>query len=121
MAADLDVEFRLDETLTIDVAVKKLDGTAADISALTADDIKWGMAKTREAGGVLKAECTIGDGVEIVNGPQGLARIRLDKAAQDQLSPGKYFHECRVTTDEGESVQFEGTAEVKRSIYGVGA
>lgn len=114
MAATLDVCFRHRETLPIDAVISAFDGTPADISALTDDDIEWVISKSKDGPAI--ATLTIGAGITITNGPSGAISIRLEPTDQDDISPGRYRHECWVTTTEGTSCQFAGEATVLHSI-----
>lgn len=115
MAAPLDVEFRLDETLSIRAIITGLDRVPVNIASLSGSDIKWGIA--RRQSGEPVAELDLDNGITKEDAPNGVILIQFNSADQDDIRPGSYWHECKVSTDEGDSVQFAGAARVLPSIF----
>jgi len=120
MATELDVEFRLDETLTINCACKDPDGEAMNLTGLTGASIRWGIStEAGKAAGTRLVTLTEGAGITVVSAVAGTVTVRLAPASQDALNaPGRYFHEFQVVHGtHGTSIQFAGKAKVLESIF----
>jgi hypothetical protein len=118
MATELDVEWRLDEDLVIDVIVNGLSGEAINISSLTLNDLQWGISVNKDSAGDRLVTLAIGSGITITSGAAGQARVRLAASSQDDLEENKtYYHEFRAVTADGTSIQFFGRAKVLKSIF----
>lgn len=117
MATELDVEFNLDETLTISCACKDPNGGALNLAGLSGDDIQWGISASK--GGPRLATLAIGTGITVNSTAAGTITIAFPAASQDALTARKtYYHECRVNHGTyGVSIQFEGKAKVLESIF----
>lgn len=121
MSTELDVEFNLDETLTINCEVRDPGNGAMNLTGLTLTDIQWAIAAKK--GGPALATRSIGTGITVTSAIGGLITIIFAPSAQDALHPPRtYWHECRVShATHGVSIQFEGKAKVKESIFAVEA
>lgn len=117
MATELDVEFNLDETLTISCACKDPNGDALSLVGLSGTDIQWGISASKS--GTRLATLSIGDGITVNSAAAGTITVKFDAADQDDLEERKtYFHELRVSHGTyGVSIQFEGKAKVLESIF----
>lgn len=117
MATERDVEFRLDETLTINCSCKDPDGEAMNLTGLTGSNIQWGISAT--PGGTRLATLSIGAGITVNSVLAGTITIRFAPSSQDSLqAPGRYYHECQVVHGtHGTSIQFAGKAKVLESIF----
>lgn len=117
MATELDVEFNLDETLTISCTCKDPNGTALDLTGLTTTAIQWGISATK--GGPRLATLAIGTGITIVSAAAGTLTVAFPEASQGSLVARRtYYHELRVSHGTyGVSIQFEGKAKVLESMF----
>lgn len=116
MPTELDVEFNLDETLTINCEVKDPNGDAMNLSGMTTSDIQWGISTSK--GGTRLATLAIGTGITVTSAAAGTITIKFPPSSQDDLEPGRYYHECRVShLTHGVSIQFEGKARVLASMF----
>lgn len=115
MAATLNVEFRLDEQLTIDAVLAGISGSAVSLSGLSSADISWGIAQTQESTYI--ARLIEGDGITVTGSTSGQIRIAFASSYQSELTPGRYYHECRLEHSEGVSIQFAGKARIYDSIF----
>jgi hypothetical protein len=116
MATELDVEFRLDETLTINAEVKDPDGEAMNLTGLVTNDIRWGISDSK--GGTRLATLAIGTGITVVSAAAGTIKIEFAPSSQDAIHPGRYYHECQVVhSSHGTSIQFAGKARVLESVF----
>src|SRR5688572_20520314 len=108
MATELDVEFNLDETLTINAEIKDPNGDAMNLTGLTGTDIQWAIAATK--GGTKLATLSISSGITVTAAAAGTITIKFPAASQGSLTAGRrYYHECRVShATHGVSIQFEG-------------
>jgi len=118
MSTELDVEFNLDETLTINCEVKDPNGDAMNLSGMATTDIQWGISASK--GGTKLATLAISTGITVTSAAAGTITIKLAPADQDDLAAGRYYHECRVShATHGVSIQFEGKARVLPSMFAV--
>jgi hypothetical protein len=117
MAEYKEVEWHIDSALVIFLTVRDIDLDPADISLLTSDDIRWGLATS--PGGDPVVTLNIGGGISIEDGPLGAIKITLDESDQDDLRPGQYYHECKVALDSGNHTQLYGPAVCRESIFEV--
>lgn len=116
MSTELDVEFNLDETLRISASLKDPSGGALNLTGLATTDIRWGISDSK--GGTRLATLAISSGITVVSAVAGTITIALAPASQDDLHPGRYYHECQVTHGTyGVSIQFEGKARVHESMF----
>lgn len=120
MAAELDVEFRLDETLTINCSCKDPDGEAMNLTGVTGSNIRWGISTDEgRRTGTRLVTLTEGAGITVVSAIAGTVTVRLAPASQDALNaPDRYFHELQVVHGtHGTSIQFAGKLKVLESIF----
>lgn len=117
MATDLDVEFRLDETLTISCEVKDPDGEAMNLTGLVTNDIRWGISDSK--GGTRLATLAISSGITVVSAVAGTVTVRFAPSSQASLfAPGRYYHELQVVhATHGTSIQFAGKAKILESVF----
>jgi hypothetical protein len=118
MSTELDVEWRLDEDLVIDVIVNGLNGSPINISALTTTALQWGLSRQKSSERIVTL--SIGSGITITDGAAGQCRVRLEASSQDNLAEGdSYYHEFRAVTSDGTSIQVNGRAKVLPSNFAV--
>lgn len=116
MSTELDVEFNLDETLTINCAVKDPNGDAMNLTGMVTSDIQWAISESK--GGTRLATLAISTGITVTSAVAGTITIKLPPASQNSLAAGRYYHECRVShATHGVSIQFEGRAKVFASMF----
>lgn len=117
MAAELNVEFYLDEVLIINWTVVDIDLEAADISAFTSGKLAYRISETPDSTAPL-LERIIGDGISIINGASGVSRIAVVTTSQDALEPDRlYYHYGRAELDTGYSIQFAGTVRTLANAF----
>lgn len=119
--------FKRNSTLTIDATISKLDGTAANLSAVTGDDIRWALS-ARQGGPRLvtinldSADTGTGS-ITVVSASTGRIRIQfrppLPPADPDpfRAKSGPYWQECEVTLAETATTQFFGPVQIQASMF----
>jgi hypothetical protein len=108
--------------------LEMMQGTAKIITAPVTDSITgqplnmtgatiyYGVFTSKGAGSAV-IEKSVGDGVVLVSedGTNDAVQITLDAADTNDLLPGRYYHECRVTLSGKPEVVFEGRIRLKKS------
>lgn len=115
MAANLSIDFHLDETLVINAELTGADGSVASLSGLSSADIQWGISAER--GSTYVARAIISDGITVTGSTSGECRVSFGSSLQSALVPGRYWHELRLNHSDGVSIQFEGPARVRDSMF----
>lgn len=117
--------FLRNSMLTVDVTVTGLDGTAADVSALTGDDIRWGLAARRGGPPLATVSLTPNSygSIEIVDGAAGQIRIQF-RAPVPPADPdpfrakgAPYWQEGEVDLTEVFTSQFWGPVLIMPSMF----
>lgn len=114
--------------LTIDATITGLDGTAADVSALSGDDIRWRIAATR--GGTALATVSLTSNsygvISKLDAANGAIRIQFQPpvpAADPDPFRAKrnpYWYECEVALTEVTTTQFFGPVQIQPSMFTAG-
>lgn len=109
---DFDIWQGEDAVITVPVT-----DSAGDPKVLTGSTVTWKawFSKVDTAAAISKSTA---DDIALVNsaGTDDAIQIALPKAATSGLTPGKYYHECRVVgSDSKEQVVFEGEMTLHRS------
>lgn len=116
MSTELDVEFNLGETLTINVECRDPNGDVMNLAGMTATDIQWGISASK--GLPRLATLAISSGVTITSAAAGAVTVKFVAADQTALDLGRYYHELRVSHSTwGVSIQVEGKAKIKQSLF----
>ena len=101
-----DVELYKGNTRTLRITVKDGDGAAIDISDATV--VRWWMGKNNKATGTdvyIKKSTHTGEGITLdYDGEFWVAVIGLTSDDSEDLTPGKFYHECEVVTVDDEVV-----------------
>ena len=118
---------RRNSTLTVDATVELLDGSAADLTGLTGDDIRWGLSARRGGPRLVTVDldgADTGTGlVTIVSAAAGTIRIQfrapLPPADPDpfRAKNAPYWQELEVTLAETVTTQFWGPVRIEKSIF----
>lgn len=106
-----------DATITITVTEDgTADGAVVDISGATA--ITWGL-ETDASTPVRQITKTLGSGITVTDGPNGVFEVQIDAADTASLSAGKYKHQARVTYSGGDKeTVIQGAAVIVASVLG---
>jgi hypothetical protein len=115
MAANLPIDFHLDESLIINCELTGADGEVASLSGLSSGSIRWGISAER--GSTYIASAIIGDGITVTGSTSGECRVSFGSTLQADLYPGRFWHELRLAHSDGVSIQFEGPARIRDSMY----
>lgn len=115
MAAILNVDFHLDETLILNAELTGADGEVASLSGLSSADLQWGISAER--GSTYIARAIQGDGITVTGSTSGECRVSFGSSLQASLEPGQYWHEFRLDHSDGVSIQFEGRARIRDSMF----
>jgi hypothetical protein len=83
---------------------------------MTGATIYYGVFTSKGVGAAV-IEKSVGDGIVLVSedGTNDAVQITLDAADTNDLLPGRYYHECRVTLSGKPEVVFEGRIRLKKS------
>ena len=83
---------------------------------MTGATINYGVFTSKGAG-VAVLEKSVGSGIVLVSedGTNDAVQITLDAVDTNDLLPGRYYHECRVTLNGKPEVVFEGRIRLKKS------
>lgn len=112
-ATSQDFECWQGEDNTLQITVKKEDGTPKDISASTA--ITWKLARKPSAATALLTK-SLGSGIAITDGLNGVFQITLSAADLASLYDS-YYHEARVKDSANKSkVVTTGKVVVNKSL-----
>lgn len=121
------ISFKRNSMLTIDATINGLDGEPADLTGLTGDDIRWGIAARR--GGPRLATVDLDDADEgtgditITSASNGRIRVQWqpplppDDDDPFRAKNAPYWHECEVTLTEVTTTQFWGPVIIEPSIF----
>lgn len=119
--------FKRNSDFTIDATINALDGTPADITALSGDDIRWAISASRRGPRLATVDLSgadTGTG-EITKTDAANGRIRiqfrppLPPADPDPFKARNkpYWQECEVTLSEVLSTQFYGPVRIEASMF----
>lgn len=107
-----DFEHYQGTTRVLDVTIVDTTGALADLSSVTA--IVWQMA--RSGWGAPVVTKTLGDGITVLDEPNGLFAISLLPDDTETLDTGRYYHECRISEDTARSKVFTGHVTILRDM-----
>lgn len=116
---DQDLTMWQGEDWVITVPITNSAGTAVNLTGATA--VRWLVFAGKGAqtsATVAALTKTLGSGVALVNvnGTNDGVRITIDTDDTDDITPGVYYHECRVVDSASdEQVVFIGNLYLKRS------
>lgn len=103
------------EDVVITAAITNEAGTAVSLTGATA--VRW-SAFAKKSSTLAALAKTLVSGIALVDvaGTDDGVEITMDSNDTDNLSPGMYYHECRVVDSVGnEQVVFVGDLFLKRS------
>ncbi len=75
-------------------SVKDAAGAVVDITGWA---ITWGLWEKDSTPTTAKVEKTVGDGVSIVDGPEGVFQVSIEPDDTSDMAPKEYYHEARRT------------------------
>ncbi len=108
-----DLEMMQGTAKIVTVPVTDSDGLPLNMAGAT---IYYGVFTSKGVGAAV-IEKSVGDGIVLVSedGINDAVQITLDAADTNDLLPGRYYHECRVTLSGKPQVVFEGRIRLKKS------
>jgi len=114
---DQDLTMWQGEDLVMTVAITNSAGTAVSLTGATA--VRWSMFAGKSPGsGTASLAKTLGSGIALVDvdGTNDGVQITIDTDDTDDMTPGVYYHECRVVDSASdEQVVFIGNVYLRKS------
>lgn len=113
----IDQDFTMWQGEDVVITVPVTNGTGTPVSLTGATAVLWRVYDGLKATTVALSK-TLGSGIALADSADtdDAVVITLDPADTESLSPGRYYHECRVTDSGGdEQVIFVGDLILKQS------
>lgn len=119
--------FKRNSMLTVDATITKLDGTAANLTGFSGDDIRWALSARQGGTRLVTVDfdgADTGDGeITLTSAANGRIRIQWrpplppDDPDPFRAKNAPYWQECEVTLSEATTTQFYGPVLIEPSMF----